>query len=524
MLGSATGKTTYGEAFAQTAEGKALTARISEQNAAGKGSVAVKDLGGQLSSAIMSGAIDMSQAKSLAMNAARQAGDMSIGIRVIAQLESLLGPNGENLINDPLNVRINMINENAKNMKSSIGNINNANPITKIAGQKTTQIAGIGASALGGAAAGAGIGTMVGGPIGAAIGAGIGAIAGSALGYFASQKYVKEAAVLGAAAAVDAKIAMEQNKQMLDSFDMYYQKKIEELRLQGKINEANQMQNDYIRDRDTLTAAQSALQANIVEQYNGAGGLQEAMMSGMKKATTAKYKNDPNQLAYVDVVNQQSKDLRKSGAIDSGQEFLIQAKMASGDIPPAVFRTLLQMATDNKDIAPKMMEIITKFSGATAESIGVAAQNILDAKGTVNKTVQTNFITKVEAFEKDSDALDFAKNMIKLNSLNTVIPSDFLVGFYIDPKNKTAYDELNRILDAIETQKPKTIEAVYNIMPQLKGTAAFDEAYFKTLTDDQKLVYTTTIASIVNIPDPIIQADEDYQAWLKEPDLEVDKE
>ena len=33
MLGSATGKTTYGEAFAQTAEGKALTARISEQNA-----------------------------------------------------------------------------------------------------------------------------------------------------------------------------------------------------------------------------------------------------------------------------------------------------------------------------------------------------------------------------------------------------------------------------------------------------------------------------------------------------------
>ena len=93
MLGSATGKTTYGEAFAQTAEGKALTARISEQNAKGEGNVAVKDLGGQLSAAIMSGAMDMSQAKSLAMNAARQAGDMSIGIKVIGQLESLLGPN-----------------------------------------------------------------------------------------------------------------------------------------------------------------------------------------------------------------------------------------------------------------------------------------------------------------------------------------------------------------------------------------------------------------------------------------------
>jgi TP901 family phage tail tape measure protein len=519
MLGPATGKTTYGESFVQTAEGKALTAKISEQSAKGKGNVAVKDLSGQLSAAIMSGAMDMSQAKSLAMNAGRQAGNMSIGIKVIAQLESLLGPNGENLINDPLNVRINMINANAKNMQNSANNVKNAGNLQKLAGQKVTQGLGIGASALGGAAAGAGIGTAL-GPAGtlagAIIGAGIGTAVGAIGGYFASQKYAKEAAVLGATYAVDAKIAMEQNKQILDSFDMYYQKKIEELTLQGKINEANQMQNDYIRDRNTLTAAQSALQANIVSQYNSAGGLQESMMSGMKKATTAKYKNDPNQLAYIDTVNQQSKNLRKDGLINSGQEFLIQAKMASGDIPPAVFRTLLQMATDNKDIAPKMMNIITKFTGATSESIGVAAQNILDAKGDVNKTIQTNFITKVEAFEKDSDALDFTKNMIKLNNLNTVIPSDFMVSFYIDPKNKAAYDELNRILDAIETQKPKTIDAVYSIMPQLKGSAAFNEAYFKSLTDDQKLVYTTTIASIINIPDPQIEASADYIAWTKE--------
>jgi TP901 family phage tail tape measure protein len=540
MLGAATGKTTYGEEFAQTAEGKALTARISEQNAKGEGNVAVKDLGGQLSAAIMSGAMDMSQAKSLAMNAARQAGDMSIGIKVIAQLEGLLGPNGENLLNDPLNVRINMVNANAKNMETNANNVKNAGNFQKFAGQKVTQGVGIGATALGvgalGGFAGLRVGAAVGaagGPVGAVagaiIGAGIGTAIGAIGGYFAQQKYAKEAAVLGATYAVDAKIAMEQNKQMLDSSDMYYQKKMEELTLQGKINEAQALQNKYLGvkgklgaknilgERDILTAAQAKIQASMVSQYNDAGGMQESMMSGMKKATTAKYKNDPNQLAYVDVVNQQSKNLRKSGAIDSGQEFLIQAKMASGDIPPAVFRTLLQMATDNKDIAPKMMNIITKFTGATSESIGVAAQNILDAKGDINKTVQTKFITKVEAFEKDSDALDFTKNMIKLNSLNTVIPSDFMVSFYVDPKNKTAYDELNRVLDAIETQKPKTIEAVYSIIPQLKGTAAFDEAYFKSLTDDQKIVYTTTIASIINIPEPQVEASEDYKAWLKEP-------
>ena len=48
MLGPATGKTTYGEAFVQTSEGKALTARIAEQNAAGKGNAAATDLSGKL--------------------------------------------------------------------------------------------------------------------------------------------------------------------------------------------------------------------------------------------------------------------------------------------------------------------------------------------------------------------------------------------------------------------------------------------------------------------------------------------
>ena len=519
MLGPATGKTTYGEAFVKTAEGKALTERISKQNAAGKGNVAVNDLGGQLSASIMSGAIDMSQAKSLAMNAARQAGDMSIGIKVIGQLEALLGPNGENLEKNPYDVRINMINANKKNMESSIKNINNANPITKVAGQKTMQKVGIGSTAAAGATVGAVLGSIVpgvGNVVGAIIGGGIGAAAGAIGGYFASKKFVAEAGALGAAYAVDAKIAMEQNKQMLDSFDMYYQKKIDELRLQGKINEADEMQIKYMKERNDLTDAQAALQGNIVEQYNGAGGLQESMMSGMKKATTAKYKDDPNQLAYLDVVNQQAGDLRSSGLISSGQEFLIQAKMASGDIPPAVFRTLLGLAADNKDIAPKMMNIITKFSGATSESIGVAAQNILGADDVVNKEVQTAFVTRVEAFEKDSDALDFAKNMIKLNNLNAVIPSDVMVSYYVDPKNQAAYDNLNKILDTIEGSKDLTAKIVYEIMPEVKGTAAFDEAYFNTLTEDQQKVYSTTIASLINIPEPTIIESEDFRAWRKE--------
>jgi len=459
MLGPATGKTTYGEAFVQTKEGKALTENLAKQNAAGKGGQAVSDLTSQLSTAVMSGAMDINQAKSLAMNAAKEAGDVSIGLKVIAQMEKVLGPNGEDLDKNPLEVRTRMIAENQKRMQSNMSNIENAGMINKLAGQKTMQKVGIGATAAGGAALGAltgmKIGTLlgtvvpgVGNVVGAIVGGGIGAAAGAIGGYFASKKFTQQSAQLGAAYAVDAKIAMEQNKQMLDSFDLYYQKKIEELRLQGKINEANDMQNRYIEERDKLTATQAALQEDIVKQYNSAGGMQESMMSGMKKAAKARYKDNPNEIAYMDVVGAQAGELRKSGAIDKGQEF------------------------------------------------------------------QAKFITKVSAFEEDSDALDFAKNMIKLNNLNAVIPSNVLVKYYTE--NDEAYQKLNTMLDAIEGKKDLTATMVYEIIPEVKGTNAFNEDYFNTLTEDQQKVYTTTIASVINVPDPQIVATEDYQTWLKE--------
>jgi TP901 family phage tail tape measure protein len=533
MTPSATGKTTYGEAFVQTEEGKGITKRLAEQNAAGKSGQAVGDLSSQLTTSIMSGAMDMNQAKSLAMNAARQAGDVSMGIRVIAQMEKILGPNGEDLEKNPLKVRTDMVAENSKRMQASAKNVNNAGTLTKLAGQKTVQMAGIGASALGGAAIGATIGAalgtvvpILGNAVGAVIGGGIGAAAGAIGGYFASKRFAKQAGALGAAYAVDAKIAMEQNKQMLDSFDMFYQKKIEQLKLQGKINEAEEMQTKYIGERDKLTAAQGQLQADVVTQYNGAGAMQEAMMGGMKKAVTAKYKDDPNQLAYIDVVDQQAANLRKDGLIDSGQEFLIQAKMASGDIPPAVFRSLLGLAADNKDIAPKMMNIITKFSGATSESIGVAAGVILDSKGDINKKVQTEFITKVEAFEKDSDALDFTKNMIKLNNLNKVIPSDIMVSYYSDPsaKSQAAYAKLNAALDGIESMKDIKVEQVYELIPELKNSEAFDEVYFKSLkTDAEKRTYVQTIASTIYVEDPVLAASQDFIDWQQSPTTMIGK-
>jgi len=49
-----------------------------------------------------------------------------------------------------------------------------------------------------------------------------------------------------------------------------------------------------------------------------------------------------------------------------------------------------------------------------------------------------------------------------------------------------------------------------------KALQHFDEAYFNTLTEDQQKVYTTTISTLINVPEPQIIESEDFKAWRKE--------
>jgi hypothetical protein len=520
-LGAVAGKTTYGEAFVQTEAGKKQTEALAKQLASGDREGSVKDLTSQLTSAVLSNAMTFSQATSMAGNLAKESGDASIAIDVIANMEELLGPNGTDLLKDPLQVRINALQANQDAMTQSLATANaNVGPgyFGSASGSSVDRNTGVIGTALGAGAAGAGIGALIAGaltagvaaPLGAAIGGIIGTIGGAIAGFAAYEEGVANYGKLGAAVAVDAKIALEQNKELLDSMDMFYEKKIKELKIQGKINEANAMQTRYMDERKILTDQMAAMNQEILNGFNESPALQESLMSGAVKATDAKYKDDADQLAYVDVVRAQADQLK----LGEDQQYLIELKMSSGEIPPATMRKLMDMAMGDAKSQAAVLNIITKFSGDVAGRTAELGAMLGD------KDLARKLTLEVDAQESDGDAQDLLNNISELTRLGQVIPAKVAVDFYL--ANSAAYNKFNKLMDTINEKKPKTIKAVLEIAPELKGKISKeDEAYFNTLSEDDKVVYTKTLVSQLYVPEADIIASEDYQKWLTE-DVTID--
>jgi TP901 family phage tail tape measure protein len=512
-LGAVAGKTTYGEAFVQTEAGKKQTAVLAKQIASGDREGTVRDMTSQLTSAILSNAMTFSQATSMAGNLAKESGDASIAIDVIANMEELLGPNGTDLLKDPLQVRINALQANQETMTQSLATANagvTKNIFGGVRGSSGDRIGQTVNLAATGATAGAIIGTMIAPGIGTAIGGVIGGIAGAVGGYFAGEKAAEEYGKLGAAAAVDAKIALEQNKELLDSMDMFYEKKIKELKIQGRINEANAMQTRYMDERKVLTDQMAAMNQEILDGFNESPALQESLMSGAVKATDARYKDDADQLAYVDVVRAQADQL----GISEGQQYLIELKMSSGELPPATMRKLLGIAAGDQEAEDAVLNIITKFSGDVAGRTAELGAMLGD-EGLARKLT-----LEVDAQESDGDAQDLLSNISELTRLGQVIPAKVAVDFYLTDSD--AYNKFNTLMDTINEKKPKTIKAVLEIAPELKGKISEkDEAYFNTLSEDDKVTYTKTLVSQLYVPEANIIASDDYQTWLTE-DVTID--
>ena len=511
-LGAVSGKTTYGEAFVQTEAGKKQTEILAKQIASGNREGSVKDMTSQLTSAVLSGAMNFSQARSMAANLSTEAGDASIAIDVIANMEQLLGPDGTDVLKDPLGVRLNALQANQDAMQQSMATANagvQKNMFGGVSGSSGDRIGTTLGLAAGGAVAGAIIGSAV--PlIGTAIGAVVGGIGGAVAGYFLGEQNAENYGKLGAAAAVDAKIALEQNKELLDSMDMFYEKKIKELRIQGKINEANAMQTKYMDERKILTDQMAAMNQEILNSFNESPELQESLTSGAIKATDARYKDDPDQMAYVDVVRAQADQLK----LGEDQQYLIELKMSSGEIPPATMRKLMDMASGDAESQTAVLNIITKFSGDVAGRTAELGAMLGD------KDLARRLTLEVDAQESDGDAQDLLNNISELTKIGQIIPAKVAVDFYL--ANSDAYDKFNKLMDTINDKKPKTIKALLEIAPELKGKISKeDEAYFNTLTDDQKVLYSKTLVSQLYVPEAEIIASEDYTKWLGE-DVTID--
>jgi hypothetical protein len=515
------GNKTFGESFVETEAGKDLSNRLAKLTAAGDKLQAEKDLTSQLATAVLSGALDMKQAKSIAVNVAKAAGDVSIGTQAIAKLTDVMGMDGEKAVSNPVGVRLQLMEQQEKQLLASSKTMGSKiSSGDRIMATREMQGAGVGAGVAGGfavgSAIGAGIGLVGSGGVlsvpAALIGGAIGAIVGGIGTYVAMLPTVEKIAKFTAATSIDAKILLETNKQLLDSYDLQFQTKHQQLLDQGKITEAAKLEQAYLEKRNKLTTQIAESQKTLVDQYNKEEGLQQALMDGAKKATDAKYKDNANELAYLDVARKMTDDLKNAGNINAGQAYLIELKMASGDLPPSQARGLLEYMTDNKDMAPKVMSIITKFSGQESSQAAQVLAMLNDPGA------KKDFIQRVSLQPTSEAAKRFLDVMSNVAQADGILDIDMQVGYY--SRVGAAKNSVMKDFEDINDAAPKTQTEINKIVSQTtytsEGSAQEYMDYVTKLKPNEQKTYTKVISQVMNVDVTTTITSEDFQKWLGE--------
>ena len=111
----------FGTGFITTEAGKDLVKAVEQYQK--KGVDASRIIANKLSLYVSDGLMDAAQAESVAAELGRTLGDRTFGIKVIGNLQDLIGINGISLLNNPIDVRINLIDETGASTREYINKL-----------------------------------------------------------------------------------------------------------------------------------------------------------------------------------------------------------------------------------------------------------------------------------------------------------------------------------------------------------------------------------------------------------------
>ena len=477
-----TGKTTFGESFVQSEAGQGMVSSAKQSISVLGKQVTEGQLVNQLVTAVASGALDAMQARSVAANIAQEIGDYSFGINVNAKLIELLGPNGENLLNNPLEVRVKLVEDTRKSVVGQQPNLTAQADRAALASNIS------GTAIVGGAAIGGAVGGVPGAVVGGIIGAGVTA--------YNLVESLKGLGAASGAAVATGQMALQQQQEMVDSLDIQYEKRIAAAKAAGDTEKADELTNQHLEDRKVLLAENAKSTKAIVDMYKNENFMgQGAMGQAVDKAIEDFYANDPQQKALA--IGARDQIVSASG-LKQEQEFQMKLLLSTGDLNPQQVLGLLNTFGKDNEQLTSVLNVITKFG--TGE--GNRAIQLMDLfVGEDNKAdavAQKTFMLNLE--EKDPTGakkyLDMFAEASKLGGAN-IVPVDVVMDFYNN--NPTKSLEFQNMLDKINAVDGKiSMDFVQNLI----GDAEFEkfkenQAYFESLPPQQQKdflsAYTNTM-------------------------------
>ena len=509
------GKTTFGQAYVQSEQGKAMLKNITETMQTGGKGAAKSQLINQLTTGVASGAITVEQARSMAANISQQLGDYGFGIQVSAKLTELLGVNGENLQKDPLTLRVRLVEESRKDLQSKSKLLNTAAPGALTQTQGKVQMAGLGAvgaiaggSLAAGALAGATAGSVV--PVvGTAIGAAIGATIAAGVGYFAQKGQQEKLGRASGAHVAMQKMALEQSQEMQDSLRLEYEQRIANAKAAGDTAEAIRLQGEYEAANAKLLAENGRLVTDIQTTYaNASGAVKGALETGVDKAITQKYKG-----TAMEDIAPMAKDLINDSGLSKEQQYTLKMQVASGNMDPMQIVNLMDSFGKDQQTLTKVMEIVTKFGGTFANQAMSISSLFVDKDGKPLKKQQTKFIADIST-KTPAEAEKYLNLFTQIGKVGQSELVDLGVALTYYNNNPEAAQKLDETINKINEQKGKIS---LDIATKIVGAKEMEvlranQEYFNSLPPEQQRVYLQTLTTVVNMEGNNKDA---VQAWLK---------
>ena len=393
VSGSGEGQRQFGQNILASEFGKQILSDIEKQKKSGMTSQQIaQSLATNLSEAVVQGSITTKQAKSIAMALGEKLGSYEIPALISGRITTLLGPNGENLAIEPLQVALSIKKESLQQQSEAFQTaLNQRKPLTTAAG--TTQI-GVGASlmAIGGSVATTGVGAPIGGAI---------ALAGAAvtLAELKEQNDRKANNVKLDTAALQLGIeAAAQNQRLIDSLNRQYDVKIKQAKTTEEINRLETERKNALVTVNRENA--KTLDILIQQKDQLSPG---AWTAAIKAAADALYKEGPMKvfkdeaLTAIETIN--NKDFKAT----------LQLGLATGDIDPLTLTTITKLINEKPDLAVDLSLIVDREGMA---SLGVISQLMTKTGADANTIdVMLNYI--------NNNATDFTKDLEALRVLSS---------------------------------------------------------------------------------------------------------
>jgi TP901 family phage tail tape measure protein len=512
----AAGKNEFGASFLQSEDGQSLLSTLKSARTGGQ------DVGetmfNQLSAAVSGGSLGVDQARSIAYAMAETLGDSSIGLNINANLTSLFGPEGENLLKDPLKIQIEQISRTDEDLSISFSNFEEAIDVTfeefdQLARDTEQKIEDdLNKTGWGWVNTAIDIAGNL-NPINwvARLVTGdsdfnmLTAVAGTIGAGFEQATISVEATN---AYIVKAASAIQNYQSAVDALDVNYDKQIEAARAAGDEAKLQELINKKAEERNQIMLEYGQAVSNVRKSFDESSeGGQEILLTAATDRLLEKFEGDDQTLFKA-----AAKALEGRG-VSKGNQFELKMLLNADAISLSAFDWISSNLSD--DTITRVLNLDTKLTG---KDLGTMT-SLLSRFGS-DRTRQ-EFITKFELATDATQASDILGTFTEIANLADTLGTEKATGlmdFFVDPANEAKVLELRDNIKELKEFDGEKITIEY--LQEVYGGEEFaniiksNYEYFDGLDKNQQIKYTQIIETMILGTDPMqLQQDAiDYAA------------